>query len=249
MTYNTETEAYETTITAPSTSSHGQENGYYPVSVTAYDEYGNTSTVTTSDETFGDNLKLVVTEEVPPIITITSPTDDAVIGNNTPTISWTCFDEDSGVDASTIAMKLDDVEVEGIATSVNAGVYTCSYIPSTALEPENNYKTNQASVTVTGVTNDLFLSSVVVTVNGEVVEVSATGTFSTGVPISEGENLITITATDGVGQSTTITRMVLVNTTGSSITNVDINPNPVKAGALFDVTVEVVENGSQQDID
>lgn len=47
-----------------------------------------------------------------------------------------------------------------------------------------------------------------ITVNGNLVIVSSEGNFSTNVSINEGENTITITATNSVGNTTTITKKV-----------------------------------------
>lgn len=133
LTYNSTSGAYEATITSPSKSSYTQTNHYYPMTVMAYDESGNVKTITTSDSTYGTNLELFVTEKVAPVITVISPTSSAVLANSKPTISWTCSDTDSGIDSSTIALSIDGTAVSGITTSVSSGVYTCSYIPSTAL--------------------------------------------------------------------------------------------------------------------
>ena len=134
LSLNASTGAYETTISAPNKSSFNESGGYYDVSVTAYDDFGNTTTVNSADASFGDDLKLYVQERVAPTITITSPTNSAVLGSNKPTISWKCSDDDSGVNKDTITLYIDGEEVDGtINASLSAGVYTCSYIPTTAL--------------------------------------------------------------------------------------------------------------------
>ncbi|MDD6034135.1 MAG: hypothetical protein PUC47_11800, partial [Oscillospiraceae bacterium] len=51
---------YEAVITAPSLSSYNQSGHYYPVTVAASDTAGNSTTVTTSDSTVGESLKLQV---------------------------------------------------------------------------------------------------------------------------------------------------------------------------------------------
>lgn len=134
LTYNSDTGAYEGTLTAPSTSSFNQTGGYYGISVTAYDDSGNSTTVNAANSQFGDSLKLVVKETTAPTISVTSPTNGALLTNNKPTISWKCQDADSGVNAETIKLYIDDVEVSGtISASGSASSYTCSYVPSTAL--------------------------------------------------------------------------------------------------------------------
>ncbi len=49
--------SYSATITAPSLSSYNQQGGYYPVSVTATDEAGNSATVDATDTSLGENLR------------------------------------------------------------------------------------------------------------------------------------------------------------------------------------------------
>lgn len=134
LSLNSSTGAYEATITAPSKSSYNQANKYYDVSVTAYDDAGNSTTVNSADSTFGSKLKLYVKEKVAPTITVSSPTSGATLTNNKPSISWKCYDSDSGVDKNTIKLYIDGVEASG---SINAtlanGTYTCVYTPSSAL--------------------------------------------------------------------------------------------------------------------
>ena len=88
LTYDEVSGSYKATITAPSKSSYNNNDGhYYPVSVTATDDAGNSTTVTDTDVTFGDDLKLKVKEKVKPIIAVTYPTASATITSATPTIT------------------------------------------------------------------------------------------------------------------------------------------------------------------
>ena len=99
LTYNAETGKYEATVTAPSSSSYPLSGHYYPVSVTATDDAGNSTTVDDTDATLGESLRLQVKEHVAPVITIVSPTSGSYIISNQPTIQWTVTDDDSGVRA------------------------------------------------------------------------------------------------------------------------------------------------------
>ena len=57
LTYNSTSKRYEATITAPSTSSYNNNDGhYYPVTVKATDEAGNTTTKNDTDATLGASL-------------------------------------------------------------------------------------------------------------------------------------------------------------------------------------------------
>lgn len=60
LTLNSSTGKYEATITAPAKSSYKQTGHYYPVSVTAEDLAGNTTTVNDTHSTLGPKLRLTV---------------------------------------------------------------------------------------------------------------------------------------------------------------------------------------------
>lgn len=122
---------YSATISTPSTSSFNKPDGYYPVSVTATDDAGNTATVDDSTATIGDSLKLVVKETVAPTITVLSPTAGSTIGSAAPTITWNVTDDDSGVATSTIRIDTGStITVTG--TAITDGK-TYSYTVPTAL--------------------------------------------------------------------------------------------------------------------
>lgn len=135
LTLNSSTGKWEGTITAPSKSSYNQSGHYYPVSVKATDVAGNSASVDATHATLGTSLRLVVKEKVAPVITVTAPTAGSFLTNNTPTITWTVTDEDSGVAASTIGLKIDGVAVDAskITKTASGSGYTCSYAPTSAL--------------------------------------------------------------------------------------------------------------------
>jgi hypothetical protein len=135
LNYNSNTGYWEASTSAPSTTSWGQTNHKYGISVTATDEAGNATTIDRSDTTFGENLQLRVLEKVKPTITVQAPTEGAFITSNKPTIKWTVTDTASGIDSSTISVKIDDqtTVTSGITATATTDGYTCSYTPSTAL--------------------------------------------------------------------------------------------------------------------
>ena len=135
LTYNSESGKYEATVTAPSSSSYPLTGHYYPVSVTATDDAGNSTTVDDTDATLGESLRLQVKEHVAPVITIVSPTSGSYIISNQPTIQWTVTDDDSGVDESSISITLDGTEyTTGITKTAITGGYSCSFTPASALD-------------------------------------------------------------------------------------------------------------------
>lgn len=273
-------QSYKATITAPAKSSYNQTNHYYPVSVTATDNGGNSTTVNDSDPTFGSFLKLQVKEKVAPVITVTYPTAGSHISSSAPTITFTVTDDDSGVDENTIGLTLDEgsaVTTEIQKTPIENG-YSCTYTPSSLLDgnhsfvvnasdhdgnaasavttafvvdtvppvltidtPTDNIVTNQDTVTVSGTTNDATSGPVTVKVNDVPVTVEEDGTFTYEFTLSEGENTITIVATDAVGKSTTVVRHVKKDTGAPVFQEITIVPNPVDAGQTYIITVKVTD--------
>ena len=135
LTLNAETGKYEATVTAPTASSFPREGHYYPVSITATDDAGNSTTVDDTDETLGAALRLQVKEKVAPVITITAPTSGSYIISNQPTIAWNVTDNDSGVDESSISITLDGTEyTTGITKTAIEGGFSCEFTPETALD-------------------------------------------------------------------------------------------------------------------
>lgn len=281
LTLNSSTGKYEATITAPSKSSFTKAGGYYPVTVSATDDADNTTTVSANDTQLGESLRLVVKEKVAPVIAITYPTASARITNSKPTIKWKVTDDDSGVNAASISLKIDSgaAITASITKTAITGGYECSYTPSSVLvdgshtiafnakdndgnaaaqktvtfvidtvaptltvsSPSDNSITNKASCTVSGVTNDATSSPVTVTVNGKSVTVGTDGAFSTTITLTEGENTITVVATDAAGKATTVTRNVTLDTGAPTFVSVSINPNPVDAGNTYVISVSVTD--------
>lgn len=111
--------------------------------------------------------------------------------------------------------------------------------------PVDTLLTNQAILSVAGITNDATSSPVTITINLNgtdqgTVEVNAgTGEFSKSVTLAEGTNTIIVTATDTAGKITTVSRTVTLSTTLPEITAIEITPNPVDAGATLTIKVTV----------
>jgi bacillopeptidase F (M6 metalloprotease family)/subtilisin family serine protease len=87
----------------------------------------------------------------------------------------------------------------------------------TVTAPTDGLTTNRDAVTVTGGASDAHLRSV--TVNGQSVTITG-DSFSHRILVSEGDNLITVVATDIAGNSTTVQRHVTVDTAAPAISNV-----------------------------
>lgn len=141
LNYNATSKKYEATVTAPNTSSYNNNSEhYFPVQVRAEDVAGNATTKDEKDATLGSSLKLRVKEKVAPTIEVVSPSTGATIGNNKPTFQWKVLDDDSGVDESTISIKIDNGAAvsAGITKTPISGGFSCSYTPDNALSDSNH---------------------------------------------------------------------------------------------------------------
>lgn len=223
LTYDEVSGSYKATITAPSKSSYNNNNGhYYPVSVTATDDAGNSTTVTDTDVTFGDDLKLKVKEKVKPIIAVTYPTASATITSATPTITWTVTDDDSGIDEATIAIKIDSgmYVTSGITTTATTKGFNCSYKVPTSLNNGNHsfslkvsdHDGNAATEVVTSFTVDTVPPALTITspadgliTNEESLIVSGTTNDATSTPVTVTVNGTPVTVQSNGSFTTTIT--------------------------------------------
>lgn len=145
LTLNSETGKYEATITAPAKSSFSQDNHYYPITLKATDMAGNVTQIDDNDESLGSKLRLQVKEKVAPTIKITAPTANQLMAQNKPTITFEVTDNDSGVNTSSVVLKVDNSTVSGLQkTSISNG-YKYSYTPTQALDDGEHTITVNAS--------------------------------------------------------------------------------------------------------
>ena len=153
-----------------------------------------------------------------------TPSEPLSQGSHTYTVSADDFDGNTATSAST------SFTIDTIAPSL------------TVTSPTDGLVTNQSTVTVSGETDDATTRPVTVTVNGSSVTVDPSdSSFSTTVSLVEGSNTITVVATDTAGNSTTVTRTVILNTAAPTIVSVTLTPNPVDAGATYVVTAVVTD--------
>lgn len=261
LTLNTATGKYEASITAPSGSSFNLPGSYYPVEVIATDTAGNTTTKTSTDETIGTSLRLTVRETVPPIITLTSPTNNAHIGTATPEIVWMVTDYDSGINESSISIKIDSgaAVTSGITKTDITNGYRCAYTPPSLSDGEHtiylnvsdqdgNAATQVAStftvdtippvLTITSPTDNSFTSIAVCTVSGSTNDATSTTVSVTvnGEAVTVGANgqfTTDITLTEGANTITIVSTDATGKTTTLTRTvNLDITPPNITAVTL-----------------
>ena len=146
-------------------------------------------------------------------------------------------------------IKFDASDNDGnVATQKSITIKVDTVPPTLNLtSPADNLVTNQANGTVSGTTNDVTSSPVTVTVklnNGPAEEavVEENGQFNKSIVYAEGENTVTVVATDAAGKSSTVTRHVTLDTGAPEIQQVTITPNPADAGASITITAIVVDD-------
>lgn len=139
---------------------------------------------------------------------------------------------------------LNASDFDGNAATQISTEFTVDTTPPalTVTSPTEGLVTNRSTVTVVGTTNDVTSTPVTLTINSEVVAVEDDGSFSKVVTLTEGENTITIVATDAAGKSSTITRHVTLDTGSPVITAISITPNPVDAGQTYIISVTVTDD-------
>lgn len=148
LTLNDGSGKYEATITAPDKSSYNNNAGhYYPVSITATDQAGNSVTIDDTDSTLGNSLKLKVKEKVKPVISKLVPSNGAYLSTSAPEITATLTDDDSGIAISTLVLKIDGQTINNtnITKTTTIGGYNISYTPTTALNDGAHTVTVQIS--------------------------------------------------------------------------------------------------------
>lgn len=145
-------------------------------------------------------------------------------------------------------IKVNAKDNDGNAATQRTVTFKVDATPPTlsVSEPTNNLVTNVASCTVIGKTSDVTagVKSVTVSINGGTatnVTVDSSGNFNTTITLEEGANTIVVTATDNGGLSSSVTRIVTLDTEAPVINSVEIIPNPVSTGEVFTVTVKATD--------
>ena len=136
LTWNETNQAYEKEISAPTITSFNKPGGFYALVADVTNTAGTTTTVDTTDATFGNDLKLVVKETIAPVITITSPANGATVINAQMPVLFTVVDElnGSGVNLDTVKVAFggttyDVTDGELTYTSITNG-YSFTFTPA-----------------------------------------------------------------------------------------------------------------------
>lgn len=119
------------------------------------------------------------------------------------------FTAPAGVTFANARVFISAIDAAGNETQAYAdGRITVAEKPTVDVtSPADGLRTSLDVITVSGTASDpLGLKSL--TVNGRKVNVGADGSFSTRIIVSEGTNIVTVTAENNVGLTTTVTRTV-----------------------------------------
>lgn len=197
-------------------------------------------TVTDADSGVNPStIKLIIDSQ-----TITTGITKTQSGKN-----YTCsYTPTTALSDGTHTIKVSASDYDGNVTTQKSVTFTVDTVPPelSVSAPVDNLVTNQSSLVVKGTTNDVTSSPVTLTIklNGgteQTVEVGSDGSFTKTLTLVTGENTIVITAKDGAGKTSTVTKKVVLDQTAPVIQSVTISPNPVNAGATYTISVEVTD--------
>ena len=197
-------------------------------------------TVTDADSGVNPStIKLIIDSQ-----TITTGITKTQSGKN-----YTCsYTPTTALSDGTHIIKVSASDYDGNVATQKSVTFTVDTVPPelSVLAPVYNLVTNQSSLVVKGTTNDVTSSPVTLTIklNGgteQTVEVGSDGSFTKTLTLVTGENTIVITAKDGAGKTSTVTKKVVLDQTAPVIQSVTISPNPVNAGATYTISVEVTD--------
>ena len=197
-------------------------------------------TVTDADSGVNPStIKLIIDSQ-----TITTGITKTQSGKN-----YTCsYTPTTALSDGTHTIKVSASDYDGNVATQKSVTFTVDTVPPelSVSAPVDNLVTNQSSLVVKGTTNDVTSSPVTLTIklNGgteQTVEVGSDGSFTKTLTLVTGENTIVITAKDGAGKTSTVTKKVVLDQTAPVIQSVTISPNPVKAGATYTISVEVTD--------
>lgn len=197
-------------------------------------------TVTDADSGVNPStIKLIIDSQI-----ITTGITKTQSGKN-----YTCsYTPTTALSDGTHTIKVSASDYDGNVATQKSVTFTVDTVPPelSVSAPVDNLVTNQSSLVVKGTTNDVTSSPVTLTIklNGgteQNVEVGSDGSFTKTLTLVTGENTIVITAKDGAGKTSTVTKKVVLDQTAPVIQSVTISPNPVNAGATYTISVEVTD--------
>lgn len=226
-------------------------NGANTITVTATDVAGNTASKSITvylrgpsiNITSPSHLSTVATEKIDIIGTTdgtaTNITASTYYSKYSVTLSGNTFTS-SGIQLyegeNNIFITASDAS--GNARTEYVTVYRDTTPPSiTITSPTNGRSVNTNTLTLTGTTND---STAQITINGTAATIT-NNTFTAQVTISEGGNTVTVTAKDSLGNTSTSSITVYLDTTPPTVTSIDPEFNETDVPLNTDITATFSE--------
>lgn len=113
-------------------------------------------------------------------------------------------------------------------------------------EPADMFITNKQKCIVSGTTNDATSApcTLYIKLNSEdqgEIALNADGTFNKAVILREGNNDLYVKSVDKAGKYSEINRIITYDPNAPIVNNIEIIPNPVDAGSIFKIIVDVVD--------
>lgn len=191
---------------------------------------------TVTDEANGSGVKIdSLSVKIDGKAITTGITKTAITNGYSVTVVPSTLDDGS----HTVTINCNDND--GNSATEKSATFTVDTVPPVlnVTSPDDGLITNKNTVVVAGTTNDAASSPVTLTVNGDKVSVGSDGSFSKTVTLSEGENTITVEATDKAGKVSTVTRTVTFDSSTPVIESIEITPNPVNTSESMLISVVV----------
>lgn len=238
--YDEGTQTWSATTNAPADSSWSQPDHVYKVEIHAVDAANNEATMTSSDSTYGDQLKIRVLEKSKPTATIVSPTQGSVLGASEQDIVLEMSDAGgSGLNETTVVFTVNGESHAGDLSFEDHESKRRATYHATGLNDGQNTITFQVTDN-DGNVSELATTTFVVSTTAPSLTVD-TKTFSHEVTLTEGENTIAVVSTDSIGKSTTVTRHVTLDTKAPIITDVVAEATTVNSGGTIKITFKVTD--------
>ena len=213
-------------------------DGSFSTTVSLLSDRTNTITIESKDAAgnMATIILRVIQDSTAPTLTVSSPTDNLITNRSTIVVTGTTEYgsilrvnnllvgvDTSGTFNTEIALSdgVHDIVISSTDTAGNSATITRRVTVDTIVPilqitaPKDNSVFNTLTINVTGVTDR---TGTTVAVNGNIVNVSADGTFTTQLTLSEGTNTLSVAANDIAGNRITLTRTVLIDTTLPSLT-------------------------------
>lgn len=152
----------------------------------------------------------------------------------------------TGLNDGTNTIELSMPDNDGNESSASVTLIVSTKAPTLELtSPAEGVITNGDTITIAGSSSidTSGVSIVSVTVNGVPIPVEDDGSFSYDYPITEGDNTLTIVATDSAGNKTQVVRHIERDSAAPIITDVTVEPTVVDASGMIRITFRVVDPG------